>query len=67
MQRKKELAIANGEEWIDPVEAAKIEEEENKQLEEQERVEKLKFKCAKKGLDFEIENQKYLDKQNKKK
>ena len=67
MQRKKELAIANGEEWIDPVEAAKIEEEENKQLEEQARIEKLKSKCAKKGLDFETENQKYLDKQNKKK
>ncbi len=66
MQRKKELAIANGEEWIDPVEAAKIEEEENRQLEEQARIEKLKKRCAKKGLDFEAENQKYQSKKNKK-
>lgn len=66
MQRKKELAIANGEEWIDPVEAAKIEEEENRQLEEQSRIEKLKKKCAKKGLDFEAENQKYQSRKNKK-
>lgn len=66
MQRKKELAIANGEEWIDPVEAAKIEEEENRQLEEQARIEKLKKKCAKKGLDFEAENQKYQSRKNEK-
>lgn len=66
MQRKKELAIANGEEWIDPVEAAKIEEEENRQLEEQARIEKLKKRCAKKGLDFEAENQKYQSRKNKK-
>lgn len=67
MERKKELAIANGEEWTDPVEAAKIEEEENKQLEEQARIEKLKAKCAKKGLDFETENNKYLNKRSKRK
>lgn len=66
MERKKQQAISNGLEWIDPVEAARIEEEENNVLMEQARIEKLKAKCLKKGLDFEAENNKYLKKQEKK-
>ncbi len=66
MQRKKKLAEENGETWIDPIEAAKLEEEENKRLEEKARIEKLKRKCEKKGLDFETENEKYLAKKARK-
>lgn len=66
MERKKQRAAENGEEWIDPVEAAKREEEENNALIEQARIEKLKNKCAKKGLNFETENKKYLAKHRKK-
>lgn len=33
MQRKKKLAEENGETWIDPIEAAKLEDKENKRLE----------------------------------
>ena len=62
MQRKKKLAEENSETWIDPIEAASLEEEENKRLEEKARIEKLKRKCEKKGLDFETENEKYLSK-----
>lgn len=67
MERKKKLALEKGEEWVDPVEAAKREEEENNILMEQARIEKLKAKCEKKHLNFEIENKKYLAKQEKKK
>lgn len=66
MQRKKKLAEENSETWIDPIEAAKLEEKENKRLEEKARIEKLKRKCERKGLDFETENEKYLSKMARK-
>ena len=43
-----------------------MEEEENARLAEESRILDLKEKCKKKGLDFEAENQKYLDKQAEK-
>ena len=58
LERRKQAAIANGEEWIDPEELAR-EREQN-------RIADLKAQCEKKGLDFETENAKYLKKQAEK-
>lgn len=53
---------ARGEVWIDDEERERLEREENERQAEIDRVADLKAKCAKKGLDFDTENQKYLDK-----
>lgn len=65
MERKKAQAEAAGIEWIDPVEAAKREEEETKAAAQEERIRKLREKCQRKGLDFESENAKYLKRHGK--
>ncbi len=67
LRRKKEAALARGEEWIDPAEAERIEQEKAAVLREENRIADLKTKCAKKGLDFDAEKAKYLAKQAKKK
>lgn len=67
LRRKKEAVLARGEEWIDPAEAERIEQEKAAVLREENRIADLKAKCAKKGLDFDAENAKYLAKQAKKK
>ena len=67
LRRKKEAVLARGEEWIDPVEAERIEQEKAAVLREENRIADLKAKCAKKGLNFDTENAKYLAKQAKKK
>ena len=67
LRRKKEAVLARGEEWIDPAEAERIEQEKAAVLREENRIADLKAKCAKKGLDFDTENAKYLAKQAKKK
>lgn len=51
---------AEGKVWVTPEERAKQEEEENARLVEEARVAELKSVCAKKGLDFDEENAKYL-------
>ena len=58
LRRKKEAVLAKGELWIEPddLERAAQEREAN-------RVQDLKDRCARKGLDFETENRKYLEKQ----
>lgn len=66
-ERRKAAAIARGEEWIDPVEAERLEAEESARIHEENRIADLKDHCAKKGLDFDTENAKYLAKQEKKK
>ena len=66
LRRKKEAVLARGEEWIDPAEAERIEQEKAAVLREENRIADLKVKCAKKGLDFDAENAKYLAKQAKK-
>ncbi len=63
LARKKEKCLAEGKEWIDPEVLAKQEEEQFEKEREENRVLDLKERCEKKGLDFEVENQKYLDKQ----
>lgn len=66
LRRKKEAVLARGEEWIDPAEAERIEREKAAVLREENRIADLKAKCAKKGLNFDTENAKYLAKQAKK-
>ena len=67
LRRKKEAVLARGEEWIDPAEAERIEQEKADALREENRIADLKARCAKKGLDFDTENAKFLAKQVKKK
>ena len=59
--QKAEVLAANGN-WIEPDERLKLEEEENNRLVEEARVAELKEKCEKKGLNFEEENAKFLEK-----
>ena len=66
LRRKKEAVLAKGEEWIEPEELERIEEEKAAAIREENRIADLKAKCEKKGLDFETENAKYLAKQAKK-
>ena len=64
--RYQAAAEARGEVWISPEELEEKEREENARLAEEARIADLKEKCAKRGLDFDTENQKYLDKIAKK-
>ena len=67
LERRKQATIAAGEEWVDPEELERREREAIAIEDEKNRIADLKAKCAKKGLDFDAENQKYLDMQAKKK
>lgn len=60
--RYKAAAEARGEAWISPEELEQKEREENARLAEEARIADLKERCIKRGLDFDAENQKYLDK-----
>ena len=60
-ERHRKEAEARGEVYVSPEEKAALEEAENERIAEEIRVKELKEKCAKKGLDFETENKKYLD------
>ena len=64
--RKKAAAEARGEVYISPEEQDRLEMEAAAKELEENRIADLKAKCAKKGLDFDTENQKYLDKIAKK-
>ena len=59
--RAKKAAEDRGEVWISPEEQDRIEAEKAAAEFEEMRIQELKEKCAKKGLDFEEENRKYLD------
>ena len=59
---QKAAVLAAGGNWIEPDERLRLEEEENNRLVEEARVEQLKIDCEKKGLDFEAENAKFLEK-----
>ena len=59
IQRQKDAAAARGEVYLSPEEKAAIEQEENDRIAEQKRIEQLKAKCEKKGLDFDEEEAKY--------
>jgi GPH family glycoside/pentoside/hexuronide:cation symporter len=62
LRRKKEAVLARGEEWIEPEELERREKEEAARIHEEDRIADLKARCAKKGLDFDTENEKYLTK-----
>ena len=62
LRRKKEAVLASGKEWIEPEELEKIENEKYEAEREKNRILDLKKKCERKGLDFETENNKYLEK-----
>lgn len=61
-ERHKAEALARGEVYISPEEKAAQEEAEQDRIVEEKRIEELKAKCAKKGLDFAIEEAKYQEK-----
>lgn len=65
LERKKAAVLAKGEEWIEPEELERREAEENARLHEENRIADLKERCRKKGLDFDSENAKYLEKRKK--
>jgi GPH family glycoside/pentoside/hexuronide:cation symporter len=62
LRRKKEAVLAKGEEWIEPEELERLEKEKLEKEHEENRIADLKERCAKRGLDFEAENAKYLEK-----
>lgn len=64
--RKKHAAEARGEIYISPEEQDRIDLERAIAELEENRIVELKAKCLKKGLNFEIENKKYLDAQEAK-
>lgn len=61
LERKKQAVLAKGEEWIEPEELERRENEAAEIQREKDRISDLKEQCAKKGLDFETENRKYLE------
>jgi len=65
-ERKRQAAEARGEVYVSPEEQDRIEMEKAIQELEENRIADLKAKCAKKGLDFDTENRKYLEKVAKK-
>ena len=62
IRRQKEAVLARGDTWIEPEELERQELEEAKKKTEENRILDLKETCQRKGLDFETENQKYLEK-----
>ena len=66
IQRKKAECEAKGIPYVSHEEQMKAEIAQQQKEAEENRVKELKEYCQKKGLDFDAENQKYLDKQAKK-
>ncbi len=65
-RRQKQATLDAGKVWIEPSERERLEDIEAKRTLEENRIKDLKAKCERKGLDFDTENQKYLDKQKEK-
>lgn len=64
--RHKAEAEENGLVYVEPAEAARLEQEEFDRIAEENRIKELQAKCERKGLNFEEENAKYLaDKQKR--
>jgi GPH family glycoside/pentoside/hexuronide:cation symporter len=61
IERKKQAALARGEEWVPPEELEQRETEEAEAMKEADRIADLKERCNKKGLNFDTENLKYLE------
>lgn len=60
--RRKAEAEARGEVYISAEEKAALEQAELEKIAEEKRIEELKAKCAKKGLNFDEEEAKYQTK-----
>lgn len=67
VEHQKAAVLAAGGEWVEPAERLRREQEEADRQAEEARIAELKETCRKKGLDFDAENQKYLQEQEKKK
>jgi GPH family glycoside/pentoside/hexuronide:cation symporter len=67
LERHKAEAAARGEVYVSPEEKAQIEQEKLDGIAEEKRIEELKAKCAKAGLNFEAEEAKYQEKLAEKK
>lgn len=59
VERHKAEAAARGEAYVSPEEKAAMEQAEQERMAEEKRIEELKAKCAKKGLNFAEEEAKY--------
>ncbi|MCM1387881.1 MAG: MFS transporter [Bacillus sp. (in: Bacteria)] len=66
-RRRKEAVLARGEEWVESEELERREREQAEREYEENRIADLKEHCRKKGLDFETENAKYLEKRKRRK
>lgn len=67
LERQKAAVIAEGGTWIEPEVREKMEQEKADREAEEERIKELKERCKKQGLNFEEENKKYLEQQEKRK
>lgn len=65
--RHRAEAETRGEQYISPEEKAAMEQEEQEKIAEAKRIEELKAKCSRKGLDFTTEEAKYQAKLQAKK
>ena len=59
LEHQKAAVLAAGGEWVEPAERLRREQEQAEKEAEAARIEELKAKCAKKGLDFAQEEAKY--------
>lgn len=60
LKRKKQAVLAKGGTWLEPEEQDRIEREQAEREHEENRIADLKDLCARKGLDFDAENSRYL-------
>ena len=60
LKRKKQAVLAKGGTWLEPEEQDRIEREQAEREHEENRIADLKDLCARKGLDFDTENSRYL-------
>ena len=65
LEHQKAAVLAAGGEWVEPAERLRREQEEAERQAEEARIEELKARCARKGLDFAAEEAKYQAKQAK--
>lgn len=65
-QRHRDAVLARGDVWVDPEEQERLAKEESERQAEANRIADLKESCARRGLDFDTENEKYLKKAAKK-
>lgn len=62
LEYQKAAVLASGQTWTEPAERLRIEQEEAEREAEEARIEELKARCRKKGLDFEQEERAYQQK-----